>query len=317
LLPDGQVIYYNDFNEKTYFTGTAFTNGGTIDGTAPDIANTILGGSGSALWFNADDSNGLAADGVVVKIEQNSTLLPLTVVPGCFYKMTANLSFPANSGNWIGIGFCTNRPMDSLSAATRMTDLGGGPWMLGSTASTGNEQCFGGPATANQKASLNVFPVGKATNVIFEIDLDTTGGAWAATWLINGAVVTNFTYATNPTHIVAAGLTMNAATNFTVNTFEMEATQRVIPSGLVLSTNSVVLRDVNNNPTGIVLSGSGSGTGTGVAGWGFHLLSTTNVALPLSQWQSVAETLDANAQFSITNAITSGTNQMFFKVVMP
>lgn len=315
LEPDGQVVYYNDFNVKQYWTGTAFTNGGTIDGTAPDIATNFAGGSASALWYNANNSNGLAANGTIITLEQNSTLLPLAIQPGYFYKMTANISMPANSGNWVGIGFCTNRPIDSQSAASRMTDLGGGPWMLASTVA--NEQCFGGPATANKVAALNFFPDGTATNITLEIDLDTTAGAWAATWLINGTEITNFVYATNPTRLVAAGLTMNAAINFTVNNFELQAAQRVVPNGITLSNNLVVVRDVNNNPTGIVLSGSGSGSGTGVAGWGFHLLSTTNVALPLNQWQSVAATLNANSQFSITNPIAPGTNQMFFKVTMP
>ena len=322
LLPDGQVIYYNDFNVKGYWTGSALTNGGTIDATAPDIANTFAGGVGSALWYNANDSNGLAANGTVGKIEQNSTLVPLSVQPGYFYKMTASISFPANSGNWVGMGFCTNRPIDSANGASRMGDapVSGFPWMLASTASSGNEQFFAGPGTSNQKGALNVFPTGKATNVVFEIDLDTTGGAWAVAWLIGGVQITNYTYPSytnSPIQITAAGLTMNTATNFTINTWELEAAQRVIPNPPVLSPNLTLLRDGSGNVTGVAIAGSGSGSGTGVAGWGFHLLSTTNLALPFSQWKSVAGVLDANSQFNITDPISAGTDQKFYKVTIP
>ncbi|HMD55565.1 MAG TPA: hypothetical protein VKJ65_13535, partial [Phycisphaerae bacterium] len=60
-----------------------------------------------------------------------------------------------------------------------------------------------------------------------------------------------------------------------------------------------------------------SGT-NGVANGTYYVLTSTNLATPLANWTPlVTNTFDANGGFSVTNAITSGTPQLFYCIQLP
>ena len=63
----------------------------------------------------------------------------------------------------------------------------------------------------------------------------------------------------------------------------------------------------------LILSGFGGGAANP-----YYVLTSTNVGLPLAQWQLVAtNNFGALGDFSITNAIEPGTPQLFYRVRLP
>lgn len=57
-----------------------------------------------------------------------------------------------------------------------------------------------------------------------------------------------------------------------------------------------------------------SGTG-GTAGGSFYVLTTTNLDIPLTNWVTLStNSFGANGSFSVTNAVTPGTPQQFYRI---
>jgi autotransporter-associated beta strand protein len=97
-----------------------------------------------------------------------------------------------------------------------------------------------------------------------------------------------------------------------------------LSGGLVWNTNTLkssgVLSVVTLTPptiTGIQIVGGSlvfSGSG-GVNSWPYYLLASTNLSLPAVQWTPVATNqFDTSGNFVVTNAISAGTSQMFYRV---
>jgi hypothetical protein len=58
----------------------------------------------------------------------------------------------------------------------------------------------------------------------------------------------------------------------------------------------------------------GGGTANGI----YYVLTSTNVAQPLNQWQRIATNqFDGAGGFAITNPVTAGTSQQFFQLQLP
>ena len=69
-----------------------------------------------------------------------------------------------------------------------------------------------------------------------------------------------------------------------------------------------VINNVSVSNGNFVLSGT-----NGSAGGNYYLLSSTNIALPLSSWTPVlTNSFDGSGQFSVTNAMTPGAPQNFY-----
>ena len=67
------------------------------------------------------------------------------------------------------------------------------------------------------------------------------------------------------------------------------------------------------NGSEIVISGSG-----GAPGAIYHVVTTTDVALPLLQWLPVATNVfDASGNFTFTNGITPANQLQFFRLRVP
>ena len=53
----------------------------------------------------------------------------------------------------------------------------------------------------------------------------------------------------------------------------------------------------------------------GVPGATYFLVASTNLALPLAQWQSIASNVfDSHGEFNITNSLASAFSQQFFRI---
>lgn len=56
----------------------------------------------------------------------------------------------------------------------------------------------------------------------------------------------------------------------------------------------------------------------GTPGATYHVLTTTNVALPMVQWLPVATNVfDASGNFAFTNAVSLDNQQQFFRLDVP
>jgi len=52
-----------------------------------------------------------------------------------------------------------------------------------------------------------------------------------------------------------------------------------------------------------------------VAGWTYYVLATTNLALPLDEWRSIAtNTFDPNGNFDFTNTPAPDGPQQFYRL---
>lgn len=81
----------------------------------------------------------------------------------------------------------------------------------------------------------------------------------------------------------------------------------------VLSTAAPVVHLPAVTSSSFVLSGS-----AGTPGWDYHVLSSTNLSLPLSNWtRLLTNQFDSSGNFSVTNMLTPGTPQQFFRLEVP
>ncbi len=164
-LNGATLIYSNAFN------GSATT----VNGTAPTVANSVLGGTNTATWNvvsnNVANSAYLFQDGTV-GLSGNSYLLPFTPRSNYVYVLTVSANLPAmTSGKWVNWGFAqfpTNK-----SAAARFADssVNGYDFTIG-TCVAGSEQYWAGPRASGNGITAQLMPI--AGNHILQIILDTT-----------------------------------------------------------------------------------------------------------------------------------------------
>ena len=115
---------------------------------------------------------------------------------------------------------------------------------------------------------------------------------------------------------VGAVKTINMATNVYVG-LASSSSQFGVPCQTYFSNVTVssvpVIADIQKSATNLVFSGtSGSANGT------YYVLMTTNVALPLAQWQRLTtNNFDASGNFSVTNAISAGSVNRFYRLQLP
>lgn len=297
-LPNGLVVYYTDFTQNPAVA---------LEGLAPDIAQSFAGGNAAGLWNNTSTNpSALLANGTpgtTTGDSQESALLPFVPAAGYLYRMTANISFPASSGNWVGMGFAQSNPNTVTNYGGRFGDnqVIGWSWMLIRTVNT--VQGFAGPMTTTtlfNDAAL----AGNSTYTI-RIDLDTTGANWTSAMYINGAQHgSTYSYPAGTPLISAAGLSMNMGTTFTAKNWLLEA---------AYVNGAPTISSVTRTAGG--LAGAGAG---GPPNGTFHVLAAPNLSLPLAQWSAVGSgSFDATGHFSFTNAISPGSAQSFYRLQVP
>jgi hypothetical protein len=120
----------------------------------------------------------------------------------------------------------------------------------------------------------------------------------------NGAIVT---FTPDPSFVGAD------AFNYTVSDNQGGATTATIyitVSPLLAPGLSAALQAGGNN---VLLSGAG-----GAPFGGFHVLGSTNLTIPIANWDVVAPgTFNAGGQFNVTNAIVPGTPVRFYRIQVP
>ena len=219
-IGSAQLIYSN------YFSGSSTAS---VNGTAPTLANSLLGGSSSASWTctytNTIGSATVFQNGTI-DTNASCALLPFTPQPGCVYFMTASLTIPSGMPNWVAMGFTQSaiQTNNANGAFSRFTDNppGGYAWM-GIRANTA-QGVYGGRGTASSMGNTTVIPSG-TTNLT--IILNTIGTQWTVSAYLGGTIVgtnviggtqmgTNCTYAANPP-IAFAGIGQTGFVGQSVN----------------------------------------------------------------------------------------------------
>jgi autotransporter-associated beta strand protein len=89
-------------------------------------------------------------------------------------------------------------------------------------------------------------------------------------------------------------------------------TSAVNSSGLlsVIALTSPTITNLQIANGSLIMSGSG-----GVSNWPYYLLASTDVALPAAQWTPISTNqFDASGNFALTNAISTSSPQMFYRI---
>jgi hypothetical protein len=268
-IAHAQVIYSNSFS------GGATT----IGATPPTYASGFAGSPNYSLWTCTYTNgaftslNGTVLANGAIGTNAGSVLLPFTPQGGAVYFLTASVTLPATSPNWIGFGFAQSDTQGTNGTSERFTDgnVKGGPWMDISAGKT--SQFFGGPKTALASASASVEPT--AGTYTLTIVLNTTAAQWTTAAYVNGAIQgtnvvggtqlgTNIVYGAKPT-IGYVGLTQQAiAANSGIqwNNFSL----KVVPTASYTATV---------NPSSII-STNFLGWGTTLSWWANVVGSYTN-----------------------------------------
>ena len=200
---------------QTIIYSNAFDGGAVnIWRTAPNVAESLFGGTAAATWSDAlgvNDTNAFYANGTVGTALPDSLLLPFQPQPGYIYTLSASLSFAGNPGGWVGVGFAQNDTSTAALGHGRFSDdsVTGYDWAI-LTEATGNVQFFAGPRGTGQLFTQNgFFTAGAATHTL-NVVLNTTGAHWSiASYVDNVQVATDYAYGVNPP-IGAVGLTQTA-----------------------------------------------------------------------------------------------------------
>jgi len=126
----------------------------------------------------------------------------------------------------------------------------------------------------------------------------------------NGAAVSfdsNFIYYTNANNV--ADVIFYSVQDVRTNPpaiYRSGDTQRTT-TGEIILVPPPPISGVALNGSNFVLSGS-----NGIAGRPFYLLGTTNIVLPLSQWQFLAtNAFDGNGNFTVTNSNPTNVQQFY------
>jgi hypothetical protein len=198
------VLYYDDFSG-------ASTD--ALHGTTPDTTiatNTWSAKNTANTTFRADGS--IAGTSGTAAQNTGSAYLSFTPTVGYIYTLDVRLSQPTgtSAAEWAGIGFSNSLTIDNSHNVAAPN--GGMPWMLWR-----NNAVHTDMDDVEAYIGRAAFPSGGAASVDYTgtrtltIKLDTTGPAWKAEWLVDGASFHTYTYE------AAANAFQNFGGNPTIN----------------------------------------------------------------------------------------------------
>jgi hypothetical protein len=239
-----QLIYSNNFS---------LGGSGTLEGTAPTVANTFAGGLSTSKWVMpgySTNNGAFLANGSINFAQGNSAVLSFTPQSGYVYTLNASITLTAGMANWIGLGFSggptpNQNQIPGQSVFSDPNEGGGYDWLI-LNGKTDNVQYFAGGKAANPMyASSTGGLLNGAGTYSIEIQLDTIGTLWSEDAFINGVEVgsTNFlSTASNPT-IKEVGITENnpvtennpGVGTATFNTIDLSAQPAPEPSVFALT----------------------------------------------------------------------------------
>ena len=167
----------------------SFSRTGNLGGSAPDVTNVP-----GQTWIAplSTTTGSLALDRAYT-----NAFLPVTIVSGAIYTLSADLDTFATDGNWLALGFSPTANAGSTNVDEWHTSNAVSPWILERGDPTIADQVYAGPgATNGQDVTAN----GTSGSHNYAVILDTTALNWTATWYRDSQQVgSTFTYSTNPT----------------------------------------------------------------------------------------------------------------------
>lgn len=194
LIALGMAFGVAGTSRATVIYEDSFTREGSLNGTAPDVANVP-----GADWIAGDTvtTNGAEA----VNPANTTAFLPIAIASGKIYTLKADLNTSSTNDDWQAFGFSVDANSENQWHAAGNAV---GPWLL----QRGNggpdaDDVFAGPNTSN---SLPGSTSGNTDWQTYSIVLDTTAAQWTASWYRDTTQLgTTFTYTTNPTSIAYVG----------------------------------------------------------------------------------------------------------------
>ncbi len=178
----------------TIYADSLLGTGGALNGTTVDTSYAYAGGTAGATWISG---SGVTQTGTGASLANfKRAFLPITIVSGHVYKLTATISNSARDANtaWSGFGF-------TLGASTGdawFQDTPTSAWVL-MRGNSGGNAFFAGAGTANNMTWAST----DGGTQIVTITLDTTAANWSTYSTIAGIDSATYTYTVNPaiTHI--------------------------------------------------------------------------------------------------------------------
>jgi polygalacturonase len=336
----GAIIIYSYYNEDE-----------TPIGTSPSTAAAeSVGSTNIPIWRNIIISNltatvasgGSAGAGIIWGRKE----APITNVIVSHVSITAPATFDVYNAYGVRFEDFTN----TVPSGNKTFTLYNAGVTVTNSALGANPMTFDG-LTSTNALELDQAPASMTANDAFganPITLDASTLTISNSLTLPGSSVVNFTLGTNPTEVVATGsLTLNSTLNiaagggFSAGTYTLFAYSGSFSGSPVLGTTPVIagytysltnapgqlqllvqapvppsppsFGSVSVKANGLVMSGSG-GTTNGT----FYVLTSTNIALPVSQWTPSATNLfDGSGNFIFTNTINPNSPQVFYLLEVP
>jgi autotransporter-associated beta strand protein len=285
-----------------------YSGGATIDnnGYAITIGQPLLAPTGNGVHGIASFTGGagyiappivtITGDGVgataIAQIDRAAGTVTNIIItcPGVDY--TAVPTFTVSGGGATTAATITGTS-PTANTGGGLTAVGSGVTTLsGANTYTGNTTVSAGTLELAQATLATNSTVSIASSAKLQLDFATTNQIGAL--VLNGVTQSPGIYNSNttPAYITGAGSLIVSAVG--PGTF----------------TNTPGITSFTLNGTDIVISGT-----NGQAGDAYYLLASTNMTLPISQWQTVAtNVLGAGGSFTFTgtNVVTAGDNQQFY-----
>jgi fibronectin-binding autotransporter adhesin len=303
------TIAVNTGAQLTVTTNITGAGGFTKNGSGPLLlttnnsysGNTVVSGGTLALYGNGTDGS------ISASVNINVTSGAILDVSG-----RSDGTFTLAAGQTLSGGVGTNGPgtLSGILIASSSSVLAPGTsgTNTGTLAVTGNASLQGSTimklnAATGTNDELTAFAINYGGSlVVTNFQGTPTNGQTFQLFFASNNVYNagSFGSVTLPT---APGLTWT--NNLAVN--------GTITAGVVSTTPAQpYLTSVSLSGTSLIISGT-----NGTASVEFEVLSSTNIALPLANWTSIATNTFNSGNFSVTNTVDSGTSQSFYMLRVP
>lgn len=289
--PGGLLLDF--WNHAMILSATNTYSGPTIINNGPQIALTGNGciPNTPLIFFGGSDSNSPHLDvsgraDQTFTLNNGQTLAGIGSINGSLMVSSGATVSPAGTNTTLGVNVGSN-PVGTIAAANNVT-LGGTTILKLNGSGTNDSVQAGANVTYGGTLSLvNISGSALAAGNSFKLFNATQySGTFSA--ITPATPGSGLKWDTNQ---LTSGIIAVASTNASTPTLS-------------------VTRLANGS---VVLSGSG-----GVANGNYYVLTATNVATPLTNWKPTAtNTYDASGNFSVTNTVTPGVPQQFYRIAQP
>jgi len=338
---DGNLIFEN--NAQWYLYGGSGTQNLNGNVTFNGVAHFLLGDAHRAYSGVLSGTGGFVMDGwnhQMILSASNTYSGPTIIGDGPQVALTGSGSLTHSSliffggNNALSVHLdVTGRSDGTLTLASGQT-LGGIGWLSGNLtvapgatlAPAGTNTTLGittgqnttGTIATTGDISLSGTTVLKLNGSGINDALTTTGGSIACGGTLNLVNISGSPLAAgntfqllNAAGSISGSFTITPATpgpgltwdttQLTIGIISVVGSSQPVISSMIVSGGNIILRGAN---------GTTNGT--------FYQVTSTNVALPLSNWTTLStNTFDANGAFSVTNPVSATTPKRFYRLKLP